>query len=206
MNKLNKIGITVISLLAISPIFSGIQPVQADNTKYEQEKSVVFKKSYPTDYLKLDMFTKFHHLKKDDIHFKNMKLDNKALKVLRKENPSFKVKNVIENVGATASLHINLVSKDNNYKLSVDYLNGLYNKHVNNKNVKPVVKMEMDMINQQNHLKLDKLGFEKLHKTINNIKSESDHKIALDSYQQLKKYAKDKTQNLPSLLLGQGIY
>ncbi|MCK8607196.1 hypothetical protein [Apilactobacillus ozensis] len=205
MNKLNKIGITVISLLAISPIFSGIQPVQADNTKYEQEKSVVLKK-LSNRLSKAGYVYKISSFKKDDIHFKNMKLDNKALKVLRKENPSFKVKNVIENVGATASLHINLVSKDNNYKLSVDYLNGLYNEHVNNKNVKPVVKMEMDMINQQNHLKLDKLGFEKLHKTINNIKSESDHKIALDSYQQLKKYAKDKTQNLPSLLLGQGIY
>ncbi|MCL0312243.1 hypothetical protein M2S00_03900 [Apilactobacillus sp. TMW 2.2459] len=207
MNKFSNVSVALLSTLAISPIFANVHTVKADNNvKYVKEKTYTLKK-LTNRLAKAGYVYKLASFKSDDIKDINGKtLSSNILKNLRKANPDFKVNRITIYSGATASQHVDLISKNHHYQVQTDYLNGAYNKNVNLKALKPIVKMELNMINKNEKQNLDVDSFNQLRRLVDNVSDKHAKKIALQSYNELKIYAKNRKETIPTLLLGQGIY
>ncbi|WP_054658187.1 hypothetical protein [Apilactobacillus ozensis] len=108
--------------------------------------------------------------------------------------------------GATGSESIELVSKNNKYHVSVDYIIDYYHKDTKIKALKPVIKQELRMLDKNERGKLFQKDFAKLNKLIIKIKNPNNRQIAEKSYQQLQQFVKNNKYDIPSILVGQGFY
>ncbi|TPR13311.1 hypothetical protein [Apilactobacillus timberlakei] len=113
-----------------------------------------------------------------------------------KDKTDFKVKDVFTYSGVTAHEVAKLVSRKGRI-VTVDFMNGFYNKNKNIKSLKSIIKLETKIMNVDK--KHDK-NLKKVRKIINHLKSAKDRKIALESYHQLEDYLNNNGMQ-PSLLI-----
>ncbi|MCL0329772.1 hypothetical protein [Apilactobacillus xinyiensis] len=123
-----------------------------------------------------------------------------------KNKIDFKVKKVWVYSGATGSESIELVSKNNKYHVSVDYIIDYYHKDTKIKALKPLIQQELKMLDKNERGKLNQNDFNKLNKITNQIKNPNDRQIAEKSVQQLQAFVKNNKYDIPSILIGQGFY
>ncbi|MCK8607202.1 hypothetical protein [Apilactobacillus ozensis] len=132
----------------------------------------------------------------------NKKLSQKIIK----DKINFKVKKVWVYSGATGSESIELVSKNNKYHVSVDYIIGYYHKDTKIKALKPVIEQELNMLDKNERGKLNQKDFTKLNQLVNAIQNPNYRQIAEKSCLQLQKFIKNNKYDIPSILIGQGFY
>lgn len=123
----------------------------------------------------------------------------KVLQKIVKNNTLFKVKKVrpIHN-----GMLVDLVSKDGKYKGTTVYLNGIYNKHVHDKKLQPLIKAELSVMTAKDNKKPTAKLLGKAEALANKLTGR-EKKIALTSIKQVKEFIKYGTLGeIPVLLIG----
>ncbi|TPR40022.1 hypothetical protein [Apilactobacillus micheneri] len=194
--KFNLKKLSVISLSALlfstSVLTTNIDAKSNNANKYPKEK-VTLAKSLTKRFAKDGYVYRLYATKytKDS--------DGPYVTVKSKNKTDYKVKSIVELSGTTGISYANLVSKKGK-KVTVDLLNGFYNKNKNIKSLKKIVQLENKIYKAD---KKNNKEMKKLYKMVKNVKSSKDRKIALTSYYQLNNYLKNPKNGVPSLLVGE---